>query len=275
MSAEVEAQTTTPYNPLLTTLDIGGQERGDSKAGMSLSLALHVGIALFILLKTVVFPGTPIAYTPTLRVDIVDLPDALKQELRGAPKNNEIAEVLKKAEADAKKMKPVAPNVPKEEKVDPDELVLKPKQAAEQSKDREKKLKSALARIRSLEKLEVSDNPDTKPLVVKGNKISKGTSLSGDAREAAEATYYDLIRDRLHENWALPVWLSRQNFSAQVVILIDGAGRLKGIRFARSSGNAQFDEAVRRTIADSDPFPRPPSELVSILENGIPAGFPL
>jgi TonB family protein len=274
VSAEAESQTA-PYNPMLTTLDIGGQERRDSKAGFSLSIALHVATAVFILVKTVVFPDHAPSYSPTLRVDIVELPDALRQELKGAPKaSSEIENALKKAEADAKKMKPVAPKI--EDQAEPDELVLKPKEGQkEKPVDRDKKLKSALARIRSLEKLEAAENETAKPVVIKGNAISKGTSLSGDAKEAAEASYYDLVRDKLHENWALPVWLSRQNHSAQVLILLDASGRLKGVRFVKSSGNAQFDEAVKRTIAESDPFPRPPKELVSAVESGIPAGFPL
>jgi colicin import membrane protein len=204
---------------------------------------------------------------------MVDLPDILKKDMRGAQKNvsQEMQEALKKAETEAKKIKPEI----SKETAKPDEMVQNPKSAtAEDSSKREKKLKNALARIKSLAKIQgAEETPDLS--VVKGNKISKGTSLSGDAREAAEATYFDVIRDRLQENWALPVWLARQNLSAQVTIFIDGSGQVKGIRFDKSSGNAQFDDAVKKAIVDSVPFPRPPAGLADLLASGVPAGFPL
>ncbi len=247
----------------------------DGKVGFRWSIAGHLGIMLLVIIKSLVFPGVSTPYTPTLRVDMVDLPDALKKDMHGMPKtaSKEMQEALKKAESEAKKIKPQI----SKEVAAPDELVIQPKSASKQdTSSREKKLKNALARIKSLSKIApVSEEEAPNLAVVKGNKVSKGTSLSGDAREAAEATYFDLIRDRLHENWALPVWLSRQNLSAQVTIFIDAAGRLKGIRFSKSSGNAQFDEAVKKSISDSEPFPRPPAGLSDLLANGIPAGFPL
>lgn len=244
----------------------------DGRAGLRWSVVGHLAVLVLVILKNLVFPGQMSSYTPTLRVDMVDLPDVLKKDMNGMPRtaSKEMQEALKKAETEARKIKPTI----SKEVADPDELVLHPKSAAaKDTSTREKKLKNALARIKSLSKISNDEGQDV--AVVKGNKISKGTSLSGDAREAAEATYFDLIRDRLHENWALPVWLSRQNLSAQVTLFIDAAGRIRGIRFTKSSGNAQFDEAVKKSITDSEPFPRPPEGLNDLLANGIPAGFPL
>src|SRR6185312_11718076 len=108
-----------------------------------------------------------------------------------------------------------------------------------------------------------------------GNKISKGTSVSGEAKESDQANYYDSVLQRLRDNWALPIWLTRQNFSAQVQIFIDARGRLHGYRFVRVSGNAKFDDAVKRSLEESDPFPAPPRELSgNVLVNGITFGFP-
>jgi TonB family protein len=100
--------------------------------------------------------------------------------------------------------------------------------------------------------------------------------LSGDAKESAETSYYDLIKDRLAENWALPPWLARQKLSAQVIININAQGHVARIQFTRTSGNPQFDDAIRTAIKQSDPFPSPPQEILTILQNqGILVGFPL
>ena len=77
----------------------------------------------------------------------------------------------------------------------------------------------AEAKIRALERLkdkteEAPPAEDDEAIVIKGNQVSKGTSLSGDAKEQAQAGYYDLLRDSLAEYWSLPVWLQRQSSSA-------------------------------------------------------------
>lgn len=48
--------------------------------GVKWSLIVHLAFGIFILLKSLIFPGTPELYTPTLRVDLVALPDLLKSE---------------------------------------------------------------------------------------------------------------------------------------------------------------------------------------------------
>jgi TonB family protein len=267
----------------------------DLNRGLRFSVAAHITLALLILIKAVVLPGKPIPLVPTLRVDVVGLPDLLKQDLKKAPdaraNSDAINEALKQAEESAKKIQPPKP-LPKVaepvEKAEPNEMVLKPKQIQtakreklkENEKHREKKLLSALNRIRALEK--ISD--DTKPhktaaassTLIKGNKLSKGSSLSGDAVESDVANYYDSIRERLQDNWEIPIWFKNQGFTAKVQIFIDRSGRLRNFRFIKPSGNAQFDDAVKRTISESQPFPIPPDDVVStVLVDGILVGFPL
>ncbi len=238
----------------------------------------HAAFILFILIKSLVFPSKPAPFVPTLRVDMVGLPDVLKKDLKSAPPTQgmkEIAEALKRAEQDAKRIKPLKLPDPVE-KTAPDELVLKPK-ATQDDAARSKRLKNAMDRIKALERIkgEAGDKPSRQE-IVKGNQISKGTSLSGDAKEAAEASYYDHLRDRLQENWALPVWLARQDLQAQVQIFVDGRGRLREFRFVKTSGNTQFDSAIKKALEESQPFPIPPQEIAgSVLSDGVLVGFPL
>lgn len=254
--------------------------RDELSAGARWSVILHGSVIVILLLKALVFPGKPIPYIPTLRVDVVGLPDVLKRDLNklaNSPPPKAIADALKKTETEIKKAKEHKSVV--KEKADPHEMVLKPK--VEATKERQKKLKSALDRIKALNKIGALDSKvpstDTRPsAVVKGNMISKGTSLSGDARESAEPNYLDQVRDRLQQNWALPIWLSRQNYSAQVQIYINRDGTLSRYAFIKPSGNPQFDEAIKRTLTESQPFAQPPAELHGpLLANGILIGFPL
>lgn len=271
---------------------------------LKVSLGLHGAAIVAMLLKGVVFPGTPKLYAPALRVDMIALPDMLKKDLRNTQPSQgskEIAEALKRAEADAKSIKPIKiPDQPKAkepaEVAERDEMVLKPKKVAEKadskpaekakpsresptSADRSLKLKGALARIKALDKIRGEEGAapsQTQGALIKGNRLSKGTSLSGDARESMESGYQDLVRDRLAENWSLPIWLARQNHSARIVLFIDGRGRVRSVRFMKPSGNEQFDSAVKKAIEDSQPFPTPPAEVASSVQvDGIGFAFPL
>jgi colicin import membrane protein len=254
----------------------------DFNLGLRWSLSLHLALAVFVLVKSLIFPGEVKTYTPTLRVDIVGLPDLLKKDLaniRPSTSSEKIAESLKEAAADAKKIKPKSLPPEVAEAAKPDEMVLKPKTSEKAvDKDIKKRNQSALSRIKALAKLGIDSPSPSKgsPVLIKGNAISKGTSLSADARESSEENYYDRLRDRLQENWALPVWLARQNLSARVQIYVDSRGRLRGFKMIKGSGNAQFDEAVKQTLNVSQPFPPPPDALASsVLSSGVLVGFPL
>ncbi len=254
---------------------------------MTWSLIGHGAIAIALILKSLVFPGNPVMIAPSLRVDLVGLPDLLKKDLSSVPKTlpkSDLQQKLEEAARDAKKIKPV----PQEEAVKPDEMVLNPKKVEKKAepddekakaKEKAKKIDSALAKIRALERLKEKSDAETSDddaLVIKGNQISKGTSLSGDARENAQAGYYDLVREALVEYWSLPPWLGRQKLSAQIQIRIDPAGRVLSAKFTKPSGNAQFDEAIQATIKEAQPLPRPPKELLSSLaDDGVIVGFPL
>lgn len=160
---------------------------------------------------------------------------------------------------------------------------------AQKTKDLLKKNQSALARIKSLAKIGALETPthSAKPklsaqasldihMPIYGNKVSAGSSLASDAKESDEENYLDVLRDRLQENWALPIWIARQKLSAQVQVFLDSRGRLQNFRMVRPSGNPQFDDAVRRSIQKSQPFPPPPQSIATSISGvGVLIGFPL
>lgn len=250
-----------------------------------LSLISHVVFAVVVLLAGWIFPSEPKPYIPSLRVDLVGLPDVLKKDL------DQLQGTVPPQESGKDKPQPTEPVAeplaPKtqakktevKEKAAPDEMVLKPKQ--ETAKEREKRMKSALARIKALNKIAVpeekNESVNERPqALIKGNQISRGSSLSGEARENSESGYYDQVLGAVRSNWSLPVWLARQKLSARVRVLIDAAGNVTSIQFTQASGNAAFDAQVKRSILESQPLPRPPENLRgSVLRNGVLLGFPL
>lgn len=251
----------------------------DISNGLKWSLAFHFGLITTALVKTIAFPSQPILYIPSLRVDLVDLPDQLKNDLIRAAKNPpppQAADPPKKEEPPPQAA-PKPPTSASKPAASKDEMVVKPAPAGADDASRKRQMKNALERVKSLAKIANQLEATPRPVAqVKGNMISKGTSLSGDARETSQATYFDSLRDRLHAHWALPIWLARQNLSAQVQIQIDSRGALHQFRFVRLSGNPQFDEAVKRTLQESQPYPPPPPELAeALLTDGILVGFPL
>lgn len=257
---------------------------GELGSSMAWSVGLHVAVALFAILKGLVFPSEPTPYIPALRVDVVGLPDLLKKDMANLqrPSLSELENQLKRAEQQVKDIKLPAPTqVERSEPADPSEMVLKPKKATE-TKDRQKKLKNALERIKSLDKIaqleskERQEKTSSGGPIIKGNQVSRGTSLTGEARESAQATYFDLVRDTLQSNWTLNAWLARQKYSARVQIFIDSRGMLRSYRFLKPSGNTAFDDAVKAALMRSQPLPVPPEGIAgSVLTDGISVGFPL
>jgi len=258
------------------------------------SLIFHGALLLLVIFKSMIFPSEPKPYRSALRVDIVGLPDLLKKDLSEISPSTP-AQVPQEVSESQTAPPPAARDQPEPEQALPSEMVLKKKETIternrkriqqlerEQQEDqkREKKLQQSLARMKSLAKIRgmvAQNDPRTaNGILIKGNRISPGTSLTGDATEQSEASYLDLVREKLQQSWELPVWLSRQNLSAKVEIHIDQRGLVRNLRFLKPSGNPQFDEAVTRTIAQAQPFPKPPKDEVdSLLVHGISLGFPL
>ncbi len=266
--------------PALTADQLVRGEDRDLALGAKLSLILHLALVIFMIAKGIILPSDePLALPPVLRVDVVGLPDLLKQEKTALPKT---VAAPKAAELPPE---PKSKEEPAKNVATKDEMVLKPKSQtkdaqetkaseAKQEKDRKKKISSALDRIKALNRIENDVADDG--IVIKGNRVSPGTSTADDAREAGESSYLDLLRDHLADNWALPVWLSRQQLSAQVRLYIDGRGKISSFRFVKASGNTQFDDQVQRTLKSSEPYPVPPGHVAaSLLRNGVLVRFPL
>lgn len=231
------------------------------------STLLHALLFIFITVKTVFFPGRFLPVTPTLRVDLVALPDNLKKKVQiEIQRNRANSQVSTPRPAPAFQMGPASAK-------------RNPIDSLTQKNSR------ALSRIKALDSVDQTSTPkkaNSDPSTEKetekfqGNKLSPGQSTSDEAKEGAKASYFDALRDKIKENWELPPWLTREELAAQVQIRIDRDGMVQELYFVKPSGNPRFDDAVNRAIEESSPFPPPPEDLSdSLLSHGILIGFPL
>lgn len=227
--------------------------------GLRRSLAVHSTLAVLIIILGYLSVKEPIKYTPSIKVDLVALPDIKKSEL-DKMKMDQFEEP--KEESKAPKVKSQKESAPKKEEAD---FSLKKEKLSKKDS-----LKQAIDRIKALEAIENEVKAKSKPQL-KGNILSKGNSLSGDTAQDMNA-YIGKLQNKLRENWNLPIWLTRQNFNAKAVIFLSKTGTVTNTIIAQSSGNQQFDDYGIKTIRQSQPFGPPPPE---VLDGGITLGFPL
>jgi protein TonB len=241
------------------------------RTAIGISLALHLAGFLFLWAKSMLIPARTLVIPPSLRVDLVGLPDQKPAEsVPVEPAKPEPAGEPATAPAPAPAPEPDGmAGLRKSAK----ELIRKKKkEPSKKEKSAQKKLKKALARIRALERIKALAGESK----AKGNRVSKGSSLTGEAKRSLEETYFEVVLERVRTHWELPKWLREQNRSARVMIRLDGQGRIRNFEFVQSSGSEPFDTEVRRALQSAAPFPVPPEGISSDLSReGIVLGFPL
>ncbi|MEW6058256.1 MAG: TonB C-terminal domain-containing protein [Bdellovibrionota bacterium] len=237
-----------------------------------MSIAIHAILAIVAVFTGVLFPRDAAKFTPSIRVDIVDIPDFAKRDLNKYTLDdmNSLDKRLTEASKGAKKLlKDARSSKPEQEPDASDAMVLK-KVKPSGSNDL---LKSAIDRIKAIAQIEseVKKADHKKKVIPKGNVKSEGDSLTGE-NTGETNVFLTRLQGRLRDNWNLPVWLSQQNLDAKVVIFLDRQGYVKHTVFAKNSGNKQFDDYVLKTIRMSQPFGTPPGE---VMDGGVTLGFPL
>jgi TonB family protein len=90
--------------------------------------------------------------------------------------------------------------------------------------------------------------------------------------------YRAAIFSRIQPHWTLPDFLTaHKNLNTEVLVVIDGTGRILSTSVQTSSGNRTFDDFASKAVADSDPLPEPPRALgqgpFEIVLNFVPEGM--
>jgi TonB family protein len=221
----------------------------DFYAELKYSSLLHLAGLLLILIPLWSAPLRK-PYLPSMKVDLVGLPDLLKKDVKNANFNQKIEKII--TETKKLSLKDAVFSSPTTQTL-------------------RKRNQRALDRMQSLEHLESLQEEK-----FAGNQLSTGSSTKGQVTEDEKSRYNDALIQRIRSHWILPPWIARENLAAQVQITLDARGQLVSLEFIQDSGNLSFDEAIRKTIRQSAPFPIPPEQLVdSLLHEGILLGFPL
>ncbi len=260
-----------PPAPSLLGDTLASRESKIFNRAIKVSLIAHCVIFVASLISSLVLRGTPKAYVPSVRVDLVGLPDLKKTDAKEATATNDdikkkLAEITEKEKDLAAKTKE---NKVKEAAAEESDMALKNKKEAATPKERKEKLQSAIDRIKALQAIENSVESAKAP--AKGNVLSKGTSLVGEQGGDTDV-YIDELVTKIRSRWKLPVWLAKQKLAAKVVVYLRRSGGIERLEFVQPSGNEMFDQNVRQAIEGAAPFPPPPSEVES---DGILLGFPL
>jgi outer membrane biosynthesis protein TonB len=232
---------------------------------LKVSAVAHLMIAVAIFATQTFLPAPKINLQQSIRVDLVGLPDLTKKEMTQIdPQLRDLEKSL------SPPVKEKAVPSPKEEVVNSEKTMNLPNSKSKKAK-KDNKLQSAIDRIKALEEIEDQTKQARKTL--KGNIMSKGSSISGEISEAEETDRYAAkLQEKLRSNWNLPVWLAQQKLSATALILLDSRGRVVHAAISKPSANKQFDDYVLKTIDVSQPFGQPPKSWVG---TSIELGFPL
>ncbi len=76
--------------------------------------------------------------------------------------------------------------------------------------------------------------------------------------------YSTLISNIIHSNWYVDTKLIKNKILITVVkVTLDSKGIITNISIMKSSGNFYFDKTVRDAVVSSEPFPRPPADLLT------------
>ncbi len=162
---------------------------------------------------------------PSLRVDVIDLPDKIK-----------------KIERTSKKVKKKRPP---QKKKDNKALVLKQKQNPKKVKKKDQGSETPPKETRTM---------------FKGNFLAKGQGLEGLNRLSMER-YYEKVGESVRKHFITPQWLDLTNLSAAIEVTLDDEGKIITKSFIKGSGNELFDQQALEAVIKAEPLPSPPDRL--------------
>lgn len=243
------------------------------------SLGIH-GAILLVLVVRPYFTSTVKPFEKSVKVDVISMPEKNQKIIKKIeapteakkPMEQKEKEVTKKAE-EPKKKATAAPKVePKKtivEKSKPVEPKVEEVKISEQ--DAFKKLEALKAQKEEEEALK---NFAQKENEIKGNRVSKGSSLVG-VEKLEYTNYKEILHGAVSADWQLPQWLLESDLKAVVEIKIDSDGNLVYKNLVQSSGNKIYDEKVMEAILSAAPFDPPPEKFKGVvLYEGVTLTFP-
>lgn len=200
----------------------------------------------------------------SVRIDMVALPKQTLQELKNIKIAPEEVEVVKPKEEPVKSEETSEIEFKtKQKKVDVNNLLKNfSKQNLETVKKNNKKVQ----------------NPNLKKLLLEGNKVSKGTSTTGDRVDENDLfrQYVQTLPDQVRPFWKLPSYLNEKNLRCRIRVFIASDGKILRSEIFESSGELEYDNKALEAVRKTAQFTAPPKEIRSQLASGeVSLGFPL
>lgn len=235
------------------------------------SILLHGLLIALLTINVVFFTDQQVTYIPTIKVDIVDLPDKRPSNTKVAP-----APVPQKKSVAQKKPPPPPPP---QKKARPALKKIRTQKSQKKSETQQLKAQKPIEpieqedigqqAIKRLESIERIKEMVAVQEAIKGNRIMPGTALKG-----LNKIDYDNYTDRLHRHvqshWQLPKWLAISGeLNTVVKIYLSPEGYIISKQLIQSSGDPRFDEIVLSAIEKASPFPQPEDRFVNIIQEGI------
>lgn len=257
------------------------------KSSFMLAVALHLFLILvaFIVGRVVQKTMEPDAameiMRAAVRVDVVGMPKMTLQELKQlqlpAEAPREVPQPAQETRAEE----------PTEAAPKPDDLVVPSDKPAT---GKPAKAFASFLQEYSNKKIKVSKTPvkgdragkagGLDSLILEGNRLSKGTALTGDISEMSNTVfvgYVQTLPERVREHWKLPGFLrEQQDLKCRVQVWIGARGEILKTQIRESSGNSEFDSRAEAALRAAAPFTPPPVEAAALLSGrGVILGFPL
>ncbi|MBI5493092.1 MAG: cell envelope integrity protein TolA [Deltaproteobacteria bacterium] len=189
-----------------------------------------------------------------------------KQEAKALPK--EVVKVKEDSDpAVSVAVKRLAENIKKKQ-----ESALVSSKVEDIRKKKEADSKYASERLGEIRKELGSKNETavTPQSPAQGAGTGGGRGLSGGNLQAKYPAYYNIIHDRVQENWIYPEGFELSKVSVIASMRISRAGALMDVWLEKSSGNARFDQSLLDAVKKAAPFPPLPQDLDgSQLETGL------
>jgi len=251
----------------------------DPRFGRLLLASLGVHLAVVLLFSGVLLPRFQRDLRPVYHVDLVNLP--VKNPQAGRP--DAVAEPAKEppkpAAPEPVKAPPAPPKTPtkpetvKMAKPEPAKPAAPTKKPAEAAKPAPKepaydKTISAIEDLRRKQEIEALKqqlaqlgSKDTRSAAVPNAPVGSPT---GKGTEAGSA-WDEWLSTFLKANWSLSKYqVSRLDLEAKVRIVYDAQGNLLDYKFIRTSGDATFDDSVKKAILHDRRLPKKPEERLEL-----------
>ena len=212
----------------------------------------------------------------SVRVDLIAMPDMTIKELKamGLPR---IGQKIVETAVKPKEIVTKNPNdfqLAKKKK----NFLSMMKTLAKKKAKAAKNIKSRVKKNKKEGSLEGIDRGRLKDLILQGNKLSKGTNITGSGAGGTDAfsRYLGKLPSSVKPFWTLPSYLLGKNYTCRVRIFLSADGKLIKSELYETSGNKEYDGKAMLAVKQASPFPKLAEEFKDRgLSGDIVLGFPL